>query len=645
MRTIRGGTPSRRMRRALGGVGVLCVGALTLASCSSSSSSAAAPTKASAIPSGGTKLTGGTVVWAEPPSATPNYIFPFDTSQYSTVDNISQFQYLLYRPLYMFGSPQSTSPTVDPALSLADLPVFSKNDSVATITLKHYMWSNGEQVTANDVLFWMNMLHAEKNNWYDYVPGYFPDNVTSVTVDSPTQLTITFNRSYNPTWLLYNELSQITPMPKAWDVTSLGGAPGSGGCSTGTYGAASTDSACTAVYNFLANQAKNLAGYASSPIWSVVDGPFKLASFSTSGQVVMVPNPDYSGPQKPIISKFEEVPFTTEDAEYNALLGGDLTVGYLPTTDLTASTSNPLEPGPNNPRLAGKYYMDPWVLFGFNYAVLKFESTGDHGAAGAIFKQLYIRQAMQSLVDQTAMISKLLKGYGVPSYGPVPVLPPNSFVDSYEKSNPYPYDPAKAKALLADHGWKVVPNGTDTCVKPGTGSGECGAGIPAGTPLSFTFAYATGVTWIQQTATIEQSAWKSVGINVTLAPGTFNTVVGDYSPPCTSPSSCSLEMGWWGGGWEYSPDYYPSGETLFLTGAGSNSGNYSSPEADKLIEQTVQTTTNLDQYQNYLAQQLPVIYEPNADYSLTEVAENLRGVVPQNPFSNLFPEYWYFVKK
>jgi peptide/nickel transport system substrate-binding protein len=34
-----------------------------------------------------------------------------------------------------------------------------------------------------------------------------------------------------------------------------------------------------------------------------------------------------------------------------------------------------------------------------------------------------------------------------------------------------------------------VPNGTDTCAKPGTGPGQCGAGIPAGTKLAFNLIY------------------------------------------------------------------------------------------------------------------------------------------------------------
>lgn len=624
-------------------VGVaLCSAGLILAACASTT------TSTGKIPTGGTKVSGGDVIWAEPPSATPNYIFPFMTSQYSTVDNIAQFQYIMYRPLYYFGSAQSTSPTINLAVSVGQQPQYNSAGTQAVINLNNYKWSDGEQVTANDVLFFMNMMHAEKANWYAYVPGLFPDNVTSVVVNSPTQLTFTFNRSYSSSWMTYNEFSQITPMPAAWDITALGKSPASGGCSTGTFGAATTDSACKDVYTFLTGQATNISGYASSPIWSIVDGPFKLQSMDSSGDVTMVPNPDYSGPQKPSISEFQEVPFTTDDAEFDALVGGKVNVGYLPEQDLTASTTNALVAGPNNPRLTN-YYLTPWILFGYNYAVMKLISNGNNGADGAIFSQLYFRQAMQMLVDQPLYISKIAKGYAVPTYGPVPVLPANPYVDSYEKTNPYPYNPSKAESLLKANGWNVVANGTDTCVKPGTAAGDCGAAngitIPMGAPLSFSFAYATGTAPITEIAQAEVASWDAAGIHVTATPEVFDTVVGDYAPPCSNESSCNLQIGWWGGGWEYSPDYEPTGELLLETGAGSNAQNYSNPTMDSLIAQTNYSNVSLNSYENYAAQQLPgVIWEPNLDYSLTEVANNLRGVAPQNPFANLLPEYWYYVK-
>jgi peptide/nickel transport system substrate-binding protein len=629
-------------------LGPLALGAVALATVGLTLIGTASVAGASGIPTGGTKESGGTVRWAEPPQATPTYIFPFISASNESTNNISQFQYLMYRPLYMFGFPGNNKTTLNTTLSLAGLPTYGSGDTTATVTLKpNYKWSDGESVTATDAAFFLNMLHAEFANWYDYVPGYIPDNIKSVTVNSPTSLTVTLTKAVDPTWFTYNELSQITPFPSAWDVTAAGAAAGSGGCSTGTFGAASTDAACTKVYNYLAGLAGNPTGYASSPIWTIVDGPYTIASskggsYSTSGAVTLVPNPSYGGPQKATVT-YEQLPYTTDSAEFNALVGGALDVGYLPQQDVTQPTTNATNAGPNNPRLTN-FYLSPWVFYGFNYAVYKFESTGDGGNAGAIQKQLYFRQALQSMVDQPAMISKFLKGYGVPTYGPVPVLPKNDLVDSFEQSNPYPYNPSHAKSLLTSHGWKVVPNGVDTCEKAGSGPSDCGAGIPKGAQLNFTMTYASGTQWQQQIMQVEQSAWNSIGIKTSLVGNTFPTVISNYGAPCQSGQPCTNEEGWWGGGWVYAPDYFPTGETLFLTGAGSNSANYSNAKADSLITATTEANVSLDSYEDYLAKQLPSIWEPNADYELTEIANNLRGVAPQNPFGNLFPEYWYYVK-
>ena len=164
--------------------------------------------------------------WAEQPQTPPNYIFPFMSLTYFSVANISEFQYLMYRPLYWFGN--GTTPGLNENLSLADQPAYTNNNSTLTINLKDYKWSNGETVTTQDVMFFLNMLHAEKANWAAYAPGgaSIPDSIKSVTIDSPTQMTLQLTTSVNTFWYTYNQLGQITPFPMAWDTTSTGGAPG-----------------------------------------------------------------------------------------------------------------------------------------------------------------------------------------------------------------------------------------------------------------------------------------------------------------------------------------------------------------------------------------------------------------------------------
>jgi len=617
-------------------VAVLATGALA-AGCSSGSSGTAAPTSASQT----------TATWAEAPQTPPNYIFPFMSLAFFSVSNSEQFQYLMYRPLYWFG--QGATPNLNLSLSLAQQPTYNASNTAVTVNLNAYKWSNGETVTAQNVMFWMNMLHAQKANWAAYSSGALPDDLKSVTVNSPTQLTFTLTGPVNPNWFTYNELSQITPMPNAWDVTATGAAPNSGGCAAAAYGTA--DAACTNVYTFLSKQAgydpanpkaanNSLSTYATNPLWGVVDGPWKLTTFDASGNVTFTANPSYSGPVKPTIKTFQELPYTSDSAEFNALVAGKVDVGYLPQADLTAPTSNPLVAGPNNPRLSGNYTMDPLYSWSINYFPYNFNSTGDGGNAGKIFSQLYFRQAVQYLVDQPLYNQKLGKGYGVGTYGPVPNEPANSFVSSEVKNNPYPYNPSKAVSLLKDHGWTVNPGGVSTCASPGTAANQCGAGIPAGAKLSFDLPYASGSDYLTQLMNAEKSSWASAGIQMNLSQQSFNTIIGN-SVPCSG-SSCTWELGNWGAGWIFSPDYYPTGESIFQTGAGSNSGSYSDTTNDANILATTQTSVPLTQYENYLAEQLPVVFQPNSVTSLTEIAKGVNGVTPQSVFWALTPENWRF---
>jgi peptide/nickel transport system substrate-binding protein len=606
-------------------------------------------------------LVGGTAYFAEPPQAVPNFIFPFMSLAFFSVDNIPQFQQLMYRPLYWFG--QGSSPALNPKLSLASTAAYANGNKALSFTMKPYTWSNGETVTAQDVVFWMNMLKVERLNWAAYAAGTIPDDLKTVTTNGAT-VHMTMTGSVNPYWYTYNELSQITPLPMAWDITATGQKPGSALCGKAAYADVTVKIAktakgttitpvspaaksCAAVYTFMSRQSgydpsnpkapnNSLKTYATNPLWQVVDGPFRLSSFNSSGYAAFVPNPKYSGPVKAKIAKLVELPYTSTGAEFNALVGGKITVGYLPTEDITSPAKSATVAGANNPRLAGKFDLVPWIPWGVNYFLYNFNSTGDGGQAGKIFQQLYFRQAFQLLIDQPLYLEKIWKNYGVPTYGPVPVLPKNPFATKFEQENPYAYDQKRAVNLLTSHGWTVKPNGTSTCAD----ATKCG--VPVGTPLDFTLQYATGVLATDQMMQAEQASWASAGIHVTLAKASFDTVIGNASP--CSGSSCTWEFENWGGGWVYAPDYYPSGEVLWQTGAGSNGGSYSDPKADALIKATNFGKATLAAYENYLATQLPVVWEPAADYQQAEIQKNLHGVTPLNPLLSITPENWYFTK-
>ena len=374
-----------RRKLRLAAVAVTAAVALTAAACSSSSSP-------SGSTSGSTPVKGGTATVAMQPSVTYSWIFPFYSITNAGVFNDNQFQYLMYRQLYMFGNNTNTSVSVNYPLSPASPPDFTNGGKTLVINMKGWKWSDGETVDAQSLIFFLNMAKAEKANWDAYVPGLLPDNIVSYKATGPNQVTMQLNAAYSSIWYTYNQLAELTPMPLAWDVTSLGAKAGSGGCSTDS--AADGWAKCKAVYNFLTAQSKIASTYATSPLWSVVDGPWKLSTFNTDGNVTIVPNKDYSGSPKPTLSAIKFVPFTSDAAEYTALKTGSVDIGYIPTADLAQKPANSYLPSVNP--LGSSYNLEPFLDYGIQYSQPNFNNP----QVGYLVRQLYIRQAMQYAEDQ-----------------------------------------------------------------------------------------------------------------------------------------------------------------------------------------------------------------------------------------------------
>ncbi len=616
---------SRRGRRRLAAtpiaVGLAALG-LVASACGSGGGSG------SNGPNAGTPQQGGTMTYALPPGSPPNYIFPFEAIQYASVANAAYFQNLMYRPLYWLG--QGDQAKIDPDLSVAETPVTSSDGKSVTIKLKNYVWSDGSPLTAKNVVFFLNMLKAEKKTFYGYVPGTIPDSLTSVKIDNDHQLTLTLDKAYSSKWFLYNQLTQITPMPVAWDKTS----------DSAKADCSDNEADCAAVYTYLAGKAKDIKSYATDPLWKVVDGPWKLTSFSADGNNVFEPNPSYTGPNKPKIAQFREAGFTDEKAELNTLRAGDakIQVGFLPPT---AAKQKPANARVGENPLSQNFYLDPLYLYSINYFPLNMNNP----TVGPIFKQTYVRQALQLVYDQESVIKGPLKGYGVETTGPVPLLP-DTYASAQEKG-PLTFSIPQAKDLLTSHGWKVPADGSAaSCQSPGAGPNQCGPGVVAGAKLEFSLKYASGSTWLDQAMAQLKSNASKAGIVLDLSTASFNEVVGLAVPCKPTDATCKWEMGNWGGGWVFVPNGLPTGELLFQSGAGSNASNFADPKADQLIAKSMTDDSQqaLDDYQNYVAKQVPDIWQQNNAYELTEIGKNVNGVLPQNPYGSITPEKWYYVK-
>jgi peptide/nickel transport system substrate-binding protein len=621
---------------------------------------------------------GGTVKYAEAVGATPDYIFPMLSSTYYTIANYSQFVQLQYDSVFWFG--ENGEPVWNPSLSVAHKPVFSDNNTIVTITLKHWIWSDGAPITARDVIFWLNLVSAVTDphaptigsssapgpGWGADVPGEFPENIVSYKQTGTYTLELNLNQSYNPTWFLYNQLSQLYPIPQqAWDRLTSAGPIGdydtTAASRVALTGSASTPlpTYCTAtivcyvptnpgtattgalgVAQFLNAQSQDIGTYSSSPLWKVVDGPFRLSELTDTGYVKLVPNQEYSG-HKATISAFEELPFTSDSAEYAALRSGALTIGYLPTEDIAQRSSLEKEEGL-------KY--SPQIAYGINYAFYNFTNP----SVGPIFKQLYFRQAFQSLVNQKQYLKELGGGVGTITTGPVPVYPKTDSLQSKlaKAGQVYPYNPTEAVSLLKRNGWKVVPGGSSYCSKPGTAVGDCGAGIRLHEKASFNLLYASGTTQLTGEVEAMQSTMKSAaGIDLTLSQASESEVLVDTYQGCTPSNPCK--------GWQltyissqyayvYGPNYLPTGGELFGCGAAANPGDYCSPTDQVNIEAEHTAGTHpgllkaLDTFQNYLIRMLPVVWMPAAPYQLTMYKSDLKGLLPQDVFLEIYAEDYSF---
>ncbi len=599
---------TRKAQRTLAACAV--AGALVLAGCSKSSSgqSVGGTTGAfGSVPTASGKAHAGTLTWAESPGSAPTWIFPVTPGANFSTTTINTFQYLMWRPLYWFSN--GVSPTMVPSMSLAYPPAYSNGDKTVTVRLKtSYRWSDGQPLTSKDALFYIDVVRAAVKesgaNWGSYTPKIgIPDQVVSASAPNATTLVLQLNKPVNPLWFTDDVLYNVLPIPvHAWAKASA----------TGPVLDFTNPANAKKIYDFLAKASGSTGSYATNPLWQVVDGPYRLTQFNnTTGGYTMAPNPRYGGPHSAIVPTLQAIPYTSDTAEFNAVLSHSIDLGYMPLTDV---------PQLNAVKAAG-YHVFGYPGWGFAYANYNFaDKTGDFNN---IINQLYIRQALAHLENEAGYIKAFFHGAGGLAYGPVPSVPKTPYAPANALTNPYPYSVATAASLLKSHGWTVVPGGATTCTKPGTGAGQCGAGIPAGTKISFNVIYSSDPVIFGEQLTAWASDAKKVGITITLQSGTFNHVITVANDPGSPKTINQWAVAVYGG---FTDANYPTTLGIFTSGGSLNGGFYSNPQADKLITASV-TSNNPNAVKieaSFLTQQQPSLFQPNYDW-ITVWKDNVSG--------------------
>lgn len=170
-------------------------------------------------------------------------------------------------------------------------------------------------------------------------------------------------------------------------------------------------------------------------------------------------------------------------------------------------------------------------------------------------KDVRVREALALAVNSQAHIEKNLEGHGKVASGPVP-----SVMTCVADLPPATQDAAKAKELLKE------------------------AGYGDGKPLSLTMLYQPNQVEFTQIATLFQSNWRDIGVDVKLQATTFPNYTALLKSTKTTPA---LSLA-------YDSARYPDVGVLLNTGynskfveKGTNRSQYSNPAVDKLLAEAI----------------------------------------------------------
>jgi peptide/nickel transport system substrate-binding protein len=225
------------------------------------------------------------------------------------------------------------------------------------------------------------------------------------------------------------------------------------------------------------------------------------------------------------------------------------------------------------------------------------------------FQDKRVRQAMAYAINKQEIIEGVLLGLGRPAVGP---YKPGTWWYR-DDIQPFPFDPERAKALLAEAGWKDSD----------------GDGIldRDGRPFSFTVRTNQGNLVRQQTAEIIQRRLRAVGIDVKIHIVEWAAFINTF---IKKKDFEGIILGW---GLGLDPDQYDIWHSSKTGPDELNHISYKNPKVDALLEAGRRTFDEAKrkviygEFQEIMAEEQPVIflYVPEA---LPVVSSRVRGIEP-----------------
>jgi peptide/nickel transport system substrate-binding protein len=274
------------------------------------------------------------------------------------------------------------------------------------------------------------------------------------------------------------------------------------------------------------------------------DGPYRLAAWKTQDSIELVRNERYWGP-RPHFDRVVLRILPENAVAYHALLQDGL--------DETWADQAVKEKARREPEFAACCRLVEFYDLDYNYIALNDRSP--------LFSDARVRRALTMLLDRAAIVRGLFRGSARIISGP---WAPDS--PAYDPSVlPLPFDPAAAARLLEEAGWRDT-NGN-------------GIRDRAGREFEFELLVSSGSAIGQQIDEVFAGQLARAGISAKVRPLDWSSYVERVDAGNFEAAS---------GAWSASdpnPDPYPYWHSSQVPPAGLNSGFYSSPEADRLMEQ------------------------------------------------------------
>jgi peptide/nickel transport system substrate-binding protein len=320
-------------------------------------------------------------------------------------------------------------------------------------------------------------------------------------------------------------------------------------------------------------------------------GPYRFVQWIPGQKIVFDANPDhFEG--RPYISRV-----ITRVIPDQATLFLELKSGGVDTTTLTPVQYTKQTETEEFRRSFRKYR-----YLGFSYTYLGFRL--DH----PFFKDKRVRQAISHAINKKELIDGVLFGLGQEVTGP---YKPGHWV-----YNPgvrrYPFEPAKAKALLAEAGWKSGPDGTME---------------KDGRKFAFTVFTNAGNESRAKTAAIVQQHLAAVGIRMEIRTLEWAAFINEF---VKKRKFDALILGWATGP---EPDQFDIWSSTKTGPDELNHVGFANAEADRLLEEGRRTfdvekrRKAYFRFQEILAEEQPYVflYAPEA---LPVFHKRFRGIEP-----------------